>query len=84
MEVTLADLWLEASEEGDGSEVEPKEGLGEKCVNFCLVGCFLTTTTINFQSMRIVLANLWYPLDGVTITNIGEKCFCSGFILRLI
>lgn len=42
-------------------------------------GCYLTTTTVNFQSMKTVLAKLWHPLGGVTITDIGEKMFLFRF-----
>ncbi|KAK5834505.1 hypothetical protein PVK06_018386 [Gossypium arboreum] len=45
----------------------------------CLVGCFLTATTVNFESMQMVMANLWHPFGGVTITDIGEKRFLFHF-----
>lgn len=46
-------------------------------------------TTVNFQSMKIVLANLWHPLGGVTINDIGEKRFlfrfyCEADITRVL
>lgn len=58
-------------------------------VALCLVGYFLTATTVNFQSMKTILANLWHPLGGVTITDIGDKWFlfqfyCEADLSRII
>ncbi|MBA0763344.1 hypothetical protein Gotri_012797, partial [Gossypium trilobum] len=36
----------------------------------CLVGRVLTESVVHFPSMRNTLAELWHPLDGITITNI--------------
>ncbi|MBA0636735.1 hypothetical protein Godav_022130 [Gossypium davidsonii] len=76
MEEALADLRL--TEEGDSREMEAWEiekevVAGEPLSELCLVGCFLTATTINFQSMRTVMANLWHPLGGISIMEVGEK-----------
>ncbi|MBA0634773.1 hypothetical protein Godav_028817, partial [Gossypium davidsonii] len=54
-------------------EIEEEVGEGELFSELCLVGCFLTATTINFQPMRTVMANLWHPLGGIPITEVGEK-----------
>ncbi|MBA0610395.1 hypothetical protein Godav_011255 [Gossypium davidsonii] len=41
--------------------------------NLCLVWQVLTDSVVHFPAMRNTLANLWHPLGGVSITNIGEK-----------
>lgn len=92
MDAALADLSLEDDEgngEGEGWEIDQDQDLEEESFDLYLVGCFLTTTTINFQSMKIVLVNLWYALGGVTITDIGEKMFlfrfyCEANITRVV
>ncbi|KAH1107886.1 hypothetical protein J1N35_011654 [Gossypium stocksii] len=76
MEEVLADLRIEEEEESGEAElweIEQEENPTEQSSNFCLVGCFLTATVINFQSMCMVMANLRHPLGGVTIIDIGEK-----------
>ncbi|MFQ6662351.1 hypothetical protein Gotur_030209, partial [Gossypium turneri] len=58
---------------------EPEDSFSE----LRLVGCFLTATTINFQAMRTVLANLWHPLGGVSIADVGEKRFVFQFYCEM-
>ncbi|KAH1083205.1 hypothetical protein J1N35_022966 [Gossypium stocksii] len=41
--------------------------------SWCLVGQVLTESIVHFMSMRNTLANLWHPLRGISITNIGDK-----------
>ncbi|MBA0762800.1 hypothetical protein Gotri_012368 [Gossypium trilobum] len=41
--------------------------------NLCLVWRVLIDSVVHFPAMRNILANLWHPLGGVSITNIGEK-----------
>ncbi|MBA0579790.1 hypothetical protein Gorai_022036 [Gossypium raimondii] len=86
MEEALVDLRL--TEEGDSREmkaweIEEEVGEGEPFLELCLVGCFLTATTINFQSMRTVMANLWHPLGGISITEVGEKRFVFQFYCEM-
>ncbi|KAH1030997.1 hypothetical protein J1N35_043171 [Gossypium stocksii] len=40
---------------------------------FRLVGCFLTAIIIHFQAMRSTMANLWHPVKGVQIRDLGER-----------
>ncbi|PPD73732.1 hypothetical protein GOBAR_DD29348 [Gossypium barbadense] len=40
---------------------------------FQLVGCFLTASTIHFPAMKSTMANLWHPVKGVRICDLGEK-----------
>ncbi|MBA0738326.1 hypothetical protein Gogos_011702 [Gossypium gossypioides] len=39
----------------------------------CMVGRVLTDSVVHFSSIRNMLANLWHPLGGISITDIGEK-----------
>ncbi|KAH1115288.1 hypothetical protein J1N35_008666 [Gossypium stocksii] len=86
MEEILAELRIEDEEESGEIElweIEREEISTEQSSNFCLVGCFLTATVISFQSMRMVVANLWHPLGGVSITDIGEREFFFDSTLKL-
>lgn len=61
MEEALVDLRLDEGEdngEGKGWEIDQEADVEELNPDLCLVGCFLTAATINFQSMKTVLANL--------------------------
>ncbi|KAH1128926.1 hypothetical protein J1N35_000304 [Gossypium stocksii] len=76
MKEFLAELRIgeeEESGEAESWEIVQEESPTEQSFNFCLVGCFLTATVVNFQSMRTVMANLWHPIGGVSIKDIGEK-----------
>ncbi|MBA0679851.1 hypothetical protein Goari_011597 [Gossypium aridum] len=45
----------------------------EEDFKFCLVRSCLTDSVVHFSSLRNTLAGLWYPIDGISITNLGEK-----------
>ncbi|MFQ6670291.1 hypothetical protein Gotur_035276 [Gossypium turneri] len=38
-----------------------------------LVGCFLTVSIVHFPAMRNTMANVWHPVKGVQIRDLGEK-----------
>lgn len=46
---------------------------------FSLVGCFLTVGSIHFPTMRSTLTNLWHPVKGMKILDLGEKRFLFQF-----
>ncbi|MBA0772686.1 hypothetical protein Gotri_008024 [Gossypium trilobum] len=46
---------------------------------FQLVGCFLTASTIHFSAMKSTMANLWHPVQGVQIRNLGGKRYLFQF-----
>ncbi|KAK5833256.1 hypothetical protein PVK06_017076 [Gossypium arboreum] len=82
MERGIAYLSIEDREEEafsvpDG--VEPQNSV----YNFCLVGWYLTASVVHFPAMRNMMANLWHPLDGMQISNLGEKCFLFKFFNEL-
>ncbi|KAG8475964.1 hypothetical protein CXB51_033009 [Gossypium anomalum] len=59
-------------------EEEPVQALGNEDVveedySLCLVGRVLMDSMVHFPSMRNILVDLWQPLGGVSITEIGKK-----------
>ncbi|GMI99100.1 hypothetical protein like AT3G31430 [Hibiscus trionum] len=82
MEENLASLSI-----GDGEEEVfevPSELLEtEDDYAHCLVGKFLTSSVIHFLAMRNTLADLWHPLGGISITDIGEKRICFRFYTEI-
>lgn len=75
VERTLADLYLEDAEEDKVVEFYVLvSAVGESLENN-FMGSFLTTSVVNFQSMRLTLANIWHPIGGITITNLYEGRF---------
>ncbi|KAL8496806.1 hypothetical protein ACS0TY_020473 [Phlomoides rotata] len=79
METNFADLSIEGVEEDeillDGG------GESEDCntQDHYLVWRFLTQQTVNYISMKNVLATVWRPMRGVTIRPIGEGRFLFQF-----
>lgn len=49
---------------------------------FCMVGCFLTGSAIDYLSMKSTMANVWHPIKGVQILDLGEKRFLFKFFHR--
>ncbi|KAL4311379.1 hypothetical protein GQ457_01G013910 [Hibiscus cannabinus] len=45
----------------------------------CLVRTFLTTSVVKFESMRSTLANIWRPIGGISVTDLGEGMFLFRF-----
>ncbi|GMJ10542.1 hypothetical protein HRI_004723400 [Hibiscus trionum] len=74
----LAGLTLESGED-DLLEVDLPESEQKVDYSFCLVGIFLTTSIINFPSMRSTLANLWRPVGGISIIELGDGRFLFRF-----
>ncbi|MBA0736679.1 hypothetical protein Gogos_010202 [Gossypium gossypioides] len=55
----------------------------EEDFKFCLVGSCLTDSVVHFSSLRNTLADLWYPIDGISITNLGEKHVLFQFFYKV-
>lgn len=70
MEEELANLNIVDDEEISVQAVEDEVGTN---YSMCMVGRVLTDSVVHFPSMRNMLANLWHPLGGISITDIGEK-----------
>ncbi|MBA0840446.1 hypothetical protein Goarm_003028, partial [Gossypium armourianum] len=74
MEKELANLSLD-DEEDEILQARMDLDSETERVEFCLVGCFLTTSVIHFPAMRSTVANLWHPVERVQILELGEKRF---------
>ncbi|MBA0752546.1 hypothetical protein Gogos_001373 [Gossypium gossypioides] len=78
MEADLAGLTLE-EEEDEILQIQTEEGTNGDGEILQLMGCFLTASIVHFPAMRSTMANLWHPVRGVQITDLGEKSdsFCE-------
>ncbi|KAK5777159.1 hypothetical protein PVK06_045126 [Gossypium arboreum] len=45
----------------------------EEDYELCLMGRVLTDSVVHFSLTKITLVDLWHPLGGVAISEIGEK-----------
>ncbi|MBA0729623.1 hypothetical protein Golax_020346, partial [Gossypium laxum] len=44
----------------------------ERTYQFCLVGRCLTDSVVHFPSLRNAMADLWHPIRGICITDLGK------------
>ncbi|MBA0609636.1 hypothetical protein Godav_021652, partial [Gossypium davidsonii] len=72
METEFAGLSLE-EEEDEILQVQTEAGTDRETKVLRLVGCFLTASIVHFPAMRSTMANLWHPVKGVQIRDLGEK-----------
>ncbi|MBA0778559.1 hypothetical protein Gotri_006409, partial [Gossypium trilobum] len=78
MESEFAGISLDEEEEeilqvqNDSDPVSEEEILS-------LVGCFLTASIIHYLAMKSTMANLWDPVRGVQIRDLGEKRYLFKF-----
>ncbi|MBA0636217.1 hypothetical protein Godav_025610 [Gossypium davidsonii] len=79
METEFAGLTLEEEEDEIIQIQSDAETNGEVEV-LQLVGCFLTASIVHYPAMRSTMANLWHPVRGVQIRDLGEKSdsFCEA------
>lgn len=77
MEEELGNLRI-ADEEDELVLGQEDEDDNEDEFNLCLVGKVLTNSAVHFPSMRSILAELWHPIEGVSIFEIKDKrvLFC--------
>ncbi|MBA0769187.1 hypothetical protein Gotri_017948, partial [Gossypium trilobum] len=78
METELAQLSINEDEEEIlqiQDDLHPNTDVGD----YQLVGCFLTASIIKFSAMKSTLANLWHPICGVQIRDLGEKRYLFKF-----
>ncbi|KAK5819769.1 hypothetical protein PVK06_024792 [Gossypium arboreum] len=74
MESEFAGLTLDEEEDAILQiEVDPNSVSEGGVLN--LVGCFLTANIVHFPTMKSTIANLWNPVKGVQIRDLGEKRF---------
>ncbi|GMJ03098.1 hypothetical protein like AT3G31430 [Hibiscus trionum] len=78
VEKDLANLAIADAEE-DILQLGVPEAISNFSFKNCFVGSFLTSSVINFQSMRSTLANVWHPIGGISISELGD----GRFLFRL-
>ncbi|KAG8482089.1 hypothetical protein CXB51_027072 [Gossypium anomalum] len=78
METELADLSIN-EEDDEILQIPLDHGSGNVREEFQLVGCFLTASIIHFPTMKSKMANLWHPVRGVQIRDLGEKRYLFQF-----
>ncbi|KAL8510347.1 hypothetical protein ACS0TY_017236 [Phlomoides rotata] len=81
MEASLKNVSLSSDGEKGELVIKPEEVLPENagCLEFCLVGRFLTDQTINFNLMKSHMAMIWRSKKGMYVKNIGEGHFIFQF-----
>ncbi|MBA0694210.1 hypothetical protein Goari_004527, partial [Gossypium aridum] len=82
MEDSIADLLLEDKEEETihlGVDVSERETPYANCY----VGTFLTSSVVNFQAIKSMLANVWRPIGGVSISDLGHEQFLFHFYFKV-
>ncbi|MBA0575111.1 hypothetical protein Golob_024152 [Gossypium lobatum] len=72
VDTELANLNI-IDEEEDPMVVLGENKADEELHDLCLVGRVLTDSVVNFPSLRNILADLWRPLRGVSITELENK-----------
>lgn len=70
MEDDFARIRLEDEEDGGLMYEENQEDLSEIDTRWCLVGRFLTESTIDFQAMQNKMASLWRPGRGMYVKEL--------------
>ncbi|PPR94804.1 hypothetical protein GOBAR_AA25865 [Gossypium barbadense] len=78
METELAGLTIN-EEEDEILEIPVDPVLGKEMSEFQLVSCFLTASIIYFPAMKSTMANLWHPVRGVQIRDLGDKRYLFQF-----
>ncbi|MBA0820134.1 hypothetical protein Gohar_022256 [Gossypium harknessii] len=76
MEDDLANLRLVDDEE---EAIQEDAAAVESISQFYLVGRCLTDSVVHFPSLRNTMADLWHPIGGICITDIGEKRYLFQF-----
>ncbi|MBA0819802.1 hypothetical protein Gohar_025732, partial [Gossypium harknessii] len=66
-----------SNEEEDAFQEDAKKI--ERDIKFLLVRTCLTNSVLHFPSLRNTMTDLWHPIGGIAITNIGEKRYSFKF-----
>ncbi|KAG8490654.1 hypothetical protein CXB51_013877 [Gossypium anomalum] len=76
MEEGIANLRLIDEEEEEFNE---ESTMVERSYQFCLVGRCLTDSVVHFLSLRNTMTDLWHPIGGICISDLGEKRYLFQF-----
>ncbi|KAK5818877.1 hypothetical protein PVK06_023825 [Gossypium arboreum] len=84
VDIDLANLSLdEENDEDEGLQFAAEEGPQQSIYDLCLAGCALTANEVNFLAMKNKMANLWHPLGGIQISELGEKMYLFRFFYEV-
>ncbi|KAK5792721.1 hypothetical protein PVK06_033839 [Gossypium arboreum] len=81
MEEGIANLKLMDEEEEEFNE---ETVMVERNYQYCLVGHCLTNSVVHFPSLRNTIADLWHPIGGICISDLGIKDTFSNSFMKLI
>ncbi|PPE02531.1 hypothetical protein GOBAR_DD00425 [Gossypium barbadense] len=82
MEAKIVNLNLE--DEDEELILCKKDSSNEKDEHrLCLVGKALTDCVIHFPSLKRTLTDLWHPLGGVIISDLGGKWYLFQFFYEV-
>ncbi|MBA0710170.1 hypothetical protein Golax_025162 [Gossypium laxum] len=76
MENELANLALTDEEE---EAFEEDEAVVDQNLHLCLVGRCLTDSIVHFPSLRNTMADLWHPIRGICISDLGDRRYLFQF-----
>ncbi|PPD92765.1 hypothetical protein GOBAR_DD10294 [Gossypium barbadense] len=76
MENDLANLALTDEEE---EAFEEDAAVVDQNLNLGLVGRYLTDSIVHFPLLRNTMADLWHPLRGICISDLGDRRFLFQF-----
>lgn len=83
MEDVFSTIRIEDEEQGGLMYGENAEDLGEIDTRWCLVGRFLTDSSIDFQAMQHKMASLWKPGRGMYVKQLDVNRFIFQFYHEL-
>ncbi|XP_074350985.1 uncharacterized protein LOC141690199 [Apium graveolens] len=83
MEDEFAMIRIEDEEQGGLVYENTNDDLGEIDTRWCLVGCFLTDSSINFQAMQHKIISLWKPSRGMYVKQLDVNRFIFQFYHEL-
>lgn len=83
LEEEFSMISIEEEELGGITYGENDEDLSEMDTRWCIVGRFLTESTINFQAMQHKMASLWRPGRGMYVKQLEANRFLFQFYHEL-
>ncbi|MBA0707711.1 hypothetical protein Golax_019739, partial [Gossypium laxum] len=78
MEKNMAELCLDDEEE-EVLQFGVEPILQKSGYDLCLVRYCLTISVVHFLAMKNTMDNLWHPLGGIKISDLGEKRYLFHF-----
>ncbi|CAN1792325.1 hypothetical protein LINPERHAP1_LOCUS19633 [Linum perenne] len=79
MEEDMEALRLEDDEEIEIEIPELEESESEEDYTLCATGTLLTDRSFNFEMMKHRLAEIWRPVKGMSVRDLGNKLILFWF-----